>query len=461
MGPVPIEPERAQRAELLDTVTGAIDAFLDAQPDHPASHGPAERELIHRLLAPPPEDGGSLEPLLDRVAEASLTGLDTAAGTHLSYIPTGAVYSSALARYLAAVLNRWTGASFASPGSVAIEQGVINWMTDLFGYGDGAAGVLLSGGSIANLVAAIAARTRLGEDFLDGVVYTSERGHHSLAKAARLAGLPAGSVRTVATADGLRMDPAALDAAIGADLAAGRRPMMVNATAGTTDTGHVDPLDAIAEVTASRDVWFHVDAAYGGFFVMTDRGRAVMAGIERADSITVDAHKSLLLPFGVGGLLVADGNTLIQANEGRGAYMQDVMDDPDIPHFFALGPELSRPFRGLDLWLPLHLHGVGAFRRELDRMLDLAVDAADRLRAVPRIELVGEPELSVVTFASTTGDAGSQRILDEVNATGVAHLSSTVVDDRFTVRMAFLSHRTTTAIMAKAVDAVAAAAAGL
>ena len=236
---------------------------------------------------------------------------------------------------------------------------------------------------------------------------------------------------------------------------------MVVAPAGSPDTGTIDPLDDCAAVARDHDLWFHVDAAYGGFFVLTDRGRARLTGLERADSITVDAHKSLLLPYGVGGLLVADGDTLLQAHEGRGSYMQDVMDDPELPHYFALGPELSRPYRGLDLWLPLHLHGVGAFRAELDRMLDLAEDVAGELAAIPGIELVVEPPLSIVSFRAVAGDERSRRIFDHLNRSTEIHVSSTTVAGRFTLRLAFLSPRTTQAIAARAVELVAGAAADL
>jgi aromatic-L-amino-acid decarboxylase len=237
--------------------------------------------------------------------------------------------------------------------------------------------------------------------------------------------------------------------------------MMVVATAGTTDTGSIDPLAECADVADRHDLWFHVDAAYGGFFALTDRGRSLLAGIERADSITIDAHKSLLVPYGVGGLLVADGRALVEAHEGRGAYMQDVVDDPRVPDYFALGAELSRPYRGLDIWLPLHIHGVDAFRAELDRMLDLARRAAARLRGVPGIELAVQPTLSIVGFRCSTGNADTAEVLARLNHSGEVHVSSTTVDDRLTLRLAFLNHRTSIAIADRAVEIVAEAVAEL
>ena len=460
--PLPLELGAGERAALTAEVVAAVDRFLDELGSEPASYGETDRQLIQWLRRPPPNGGSpDVGPLLDSVLTAARTGFDTAGGGHLSYIPNGGVYAGALGRFVAAALNRWTGAAFVQPGAVALEQSVIDWMLGLFGLGPSAAGVLLSGGSMANLEAVVAARTAQGDRFEDAVIYTSDRAHHSMAKAARLAGIPASGVRVVPTDAAHRLDPTALRRSVTADRRAGLRPMMVAATAGTTDTGSVDPLVACADIATAEDLWFHVDAAYGGFFALTERGAALLDGIDRADSITVDAHKSLLIPFGVGGLLVADERTLVEAHEGRGAYMRDAHDDPDMPNYCSLGAELSRPFRGLDLWLPLHLHGVDAFRCELDRMLDLALRAATRLERIPGIELAAEPTLSIVAFRAAGGDAATEEILTEVNRSGEVHVSSTTVDGRLAIRLAFLNHRTTTAIADRAVELVALAVDGL
>lgn len=432
-----------ERRKLTDAVTAFVDSFIDGLADAPATYPELSDELTAALLTEPGEEPGEIGPLLDRVDAALRTGFDTAAGSHLSYIPSGGVYAAALGRFIGAASNRWTGGSQAQPGAVALEQSIVNWMRSLFGYGADSAGVLLSGGSMANLIATIAARTRHGEQFETATVYTSERSHHSVEKAAALAGIRRSNIRSIAADRELRMDIDALQSAIAADRTAGLRPMMIVATAGTTDTGAIDPLAACSEIATAAEAWLHVDGAYGGFFVLTDRGRHRLQGIELADSLTVDAHKSLLLPYGLGGLLVKDAAALVEANEGRGAYMQDVLDRPAIPHFFAFGPELSRPYRGLDVWLALNYHGIGAFRSELDRMLDMATEAAIRLEAMPTIELAVQPELSVVAFRCTAGDAATQTIMDRLNASGDVHVSSTTVHGRFTVRLAFLNHRTT------------------
>lgn len=231
--------------------------------------------------------------------------------------------------------------------------------------------------------------------------------------------------------------------------------MLIAVSAGTTDTGTVDPLAECARIAAAAGAWFHVDAAYGGFFVLTERGRNRLAGIETADSITIDAHKSLFMPFGVGGLLVRDESQLVDSLEGRGSYMQDVPEHArEIPNYFAMGPELTRPPRGLEVWLALNLHGIEPFRAELDRMLDLAAWTAQALAEMSEIEVVADPELSIVAFRSTAGDSTTRAIAQHMNDSGDVHVSSTTVDGHFTVRLAFLSQRTTGDVARAAVELI-------
>lgn len=453
-----LELGRAARRRLAEEVLRYADEYIDSLPNTPASHGPADPAMIEELGAAPPETGVELESLLARLDRAYETGIDTSSGKLLSFIPSGAIYTAAIGRMLAAVTNRYTATTHAAPGLVAIENSVVQWMCRLFELPGTASGVLLSGGSTANLTATVAARSRLGPDFGAGVVYTSIRAHHSVAKAASIAGIHPDRVRTVAADADLRLDASLLRAAVSEDVAAGLVPMLIVSTAGTTDTGTIDPLGACADIAATTGAWMHVDAAYGGFFMMTARGKQRLAGIERADSITIDAHKSLFFPFGVGGLLVRDRSELIRSLDGRGAYMQDVGTDDHLPSYFSMSPELTRPARGLEVWLALHLHGTDAFRNELDRMLDLAASAAHELAALDGITVMATPELSVVAFRATAGDDETRAIADHLNNSGDVHVSSTTVDGHFLIRLAFLSPRTGTEVAERAIELVAEAA---
>lgn len=450
-----LELTASERRDLRRLVETYVDDYLESVSDAPASWGPIDDAAVAALGIPPGDDGVPLADLLQRVTIALNSGINTASGKFLSYIPSGGIYSAALGRLIGAVVNRYTGGSHGAPGMIALEHGLVRWMCDVFELPATASGVLFSGGSTANLTATVAARSALGEDFSSGVVYTSERAHHSVAKAARLAGIHSQRIRSVEADSDLRLDVSALEAAIEKDLASGLTPMMITATAGTTDTGTIDPLPECAALAAQCGAWFHVDGAYGGFFVLTDRGKRRLNGIELADSITVDAHKSLFMPFGIGGLLVRNESTLMNALEGRGAYMQDVPDHATaIPNYFAMGPELTRPARGLEAWLALHLHGVAAFRDELDRMLDLTEWTATELASVDGIEIMAHPELSIVAFAAESGNDTTEAIANHLNVSREIHVSSTTVGDRFMVRMAFLSQRTTKEIAANAVDLV-------
>ncbi|MDW3218610.1 MAG: aminotransferase class V-fold PLP-dependent enzyme [Acidimicrobiales bacterium] len=458
MSGLPLEPSAADRDELSRGVLEFLHRWIDERDGAPASWPEPDGALLDSLLQAPTDDGVPLDQLLDAIGRAADTGFDTAGGAMLSYIPSGGIYTAALGGLLGAVTNQYTGGAHASPGMTAIEESVVRWMVELFGLPTTGGGVLLSGGSIANQVAVVTARSRLGDDFRDGVVYCSTRTHHSVEKAARIAGINTDRIRLIASDENRRLEMDALARQVAQDRADGLRPMLIVANAGTTDTGAIDPLDACADIAAESGAWFHADAAYGGFFQLTERGRTRMRGIERADSITVDAHKSLFLPFGVGGLLVRERATVVEAHQGRGAYMQDV-PSTDLPHYMEMGPELTRPNRGLQVWLALNLHGIQRFRDELDRMLDLAEHAAIRLASIPGVDVLDDPELSVVAFRASSGDDATRRLLDVLVTSREVHVSSTTIDGRVYVRLAFLSQRTTTAIVDRAIDIIASASA--
>jgi aromatic-L-amino-acid decarboxylase len=256
-------------------------------------------------------------------------------------------------------------------------------------------------------------------------------------------------VRFVAIDERFRMRPDALAEAIAADRAAGLRPWLVVAAAGATDTGAVDPLDALADVAQREGCWLHVDAAYGGFFMMTEQGRAVLAGIERSDSVVLDPHKSLFLPWGAGMVLVRDVGALAEAHAGTGSYMQDALRaDPGEVSPADVSPELSKPWRSLRMWLPLVLLGTAPFRAALEEKLLLTRYFYDEVRALG-FEVGPEPDLSIVTFRWAPAglsleqtNAVNEAIVEAVRADGRIFLSSTMLDGRFTLRMAALSFRT-------------------
>jgi aromatic-L-amino-acid/L-tryptophan decarboxylase len=211
--------------------------------------------------------------------------------------------------------------------------------------------------------------------------------------------------------------------------------------------GSVDDIDSLLDVAHEQGAWLHVDAAYGGFFQLTERGRRRFAGIEGADSIVLDPHKGMFLPYGTGAVLVRDGQKLRAAHEVHGPYLQDLAPEGDIPNFADYSAELSRDARGLRVWMPILLHGLGAFRDALDEKLDLARYLFDELRALPELEVPWEPELSIVGFrcagrSADAADAATIDLLQRINGSGRVFLSSTVVDGRTTIRACILSVHT-------------------
>jgi aromatic-L-amino-acid/L-tryptophan decarboxylase len=441
---IPLDPSVEQMRELGDAALAYAIDFLQRRPAAPASDLGDAAETARRYRESPPEEGGDFKELLDLVEVAALKATDNSGPGFLAYIPGGGLFASSLADLLSTTIDRFVNMGMTAPVAAQVEVNVVRWLCDLFGFPAGSRGVLTSGGSMANLSAVVTARTaRLGEGFSRGTVYVSEQAHLSVKKAALIAGIPLANVRAVPVTSQLRIDVDALGDAIRRDRADGLTPFLAVASAGTTNTGAVDALAEVADVAQHERLWLHVDAAYGGFFQLTERGRRRFAGIERADSITLDPHKGMFLPYGTGSLIVRDGPALRRAHHLGAAYLQDIPEDEEIPNFSDYSPELSRDFRGLRVWFPLKLHGVGAFRAALDEKLDLAQILADGLRAIPELELPWDVDLTVVPFRLRgADDEANRRLLDEINASRRVVLSSTTIDDRFVIRACILSHRT-------------------
>ncbi len=472
-GPPALEPPRALAERWLERAGRFVLDHIEALSRAPAGGLPAAAvpEVIAAVSQPIGEQplAGGMDGALALLERAASVSLCAPGPGYLAYVPGGGIYSAALADLIADGLNRYTGMPEPSPALFRLEQDVLAWLCAQFGYGERARALLTAGGSVATATAVIAARqAHFGDsgDFSRAVVYTSTEAHNSVAKAVRIAGIPARNLR-VLPADGLfRLSPEAVAAALAEDRRAGWTPFLVVASAGTTSTGAIDPLPELADLCAQQRLWLHVDAAYGGAFVLVPEGRVRLAGIERADSITFDPHKGLFLPYGTGCLLARDGETLREAFSLGAVYLDDLARRAHSAGPAAaltwspaeLGPELTRDFRGLRLWLPLMLHGAEAFRREVAEKLALAerfVQGLDQLIAegLP-VEIVARPQLSLVAFrlARRPGepfaawDARNMAWLAAINGRQRVHLSSTRAPTpegaAFTLRVCILSFRT-------------------
>lgn len=459
--------------ELVDLAMEHIVDHITTLSSQPAGYDVGAPLSLELARTPPAETGRPFAELLDLLFKQAIPpSFNTAGPGYMGYIPGGGLFASAVADLIADATNRYVGVWAAAPLLVEIETAVLRWLAQLIGFADTARGVLLSGGSLATFTAIVTARReRLPEDFLSGILYVSDQAHHAIAKAAMLAGFPARNVVVVPSDHRFRLRLDALARQIAQDRRAGHRPFLIAASAGTTNTGAVDDLDGLADIADAERLWLHVDAAYGGFFLLTDRGRQVMRGIERADSVVLDPHKGMFLPYGTGAVVVKDGPGLRRAHAVHADYMPSLQSEGEAEpriDFCEHGPELSRSFRGLRVWLPLQLHGVGAFRRSLDEKLDLAARAAERLRAIPGIEIVAAPELSIVAFRfhragleDAAGDELNRRLLQRVLASQRVWITATTLRDRFVLRICVLSFRTHRDRLDECVDIIAATAAEL
>jgi aromatic-L-amino-acid/L-tryptophan decarboxylase len=444
-----LSPDALRR--FIDSAAQRIVAHVASLPDQPSADTEGGAALARSLVAPLPQSGRPADEILDQLFETIVPkSFNTAGPGYLAYIPGGGLPQSAVADLVAAAVNRYVGVFAAAPGLAQLEANVVRWFADLAGYPLEARGILTTGGSLATFSALVAARRdRLPENFLSGTLYASDQTHHAVQKAALLAGFPTDNVREVPVDAAYRVRVDALADAVAADRAAGRTPFFVVGNAGTTNTGAVDDLAALADLCRRERLWFHVDAAYGGFFLLTDDGRRRMAGIERSDSLVLDPHKGLFLPYGTGALLVRDGEALKRAHALSADYMPSMQEDPDLVDFNLLSPELSRDFRGLRVWLPLEMHGIGPFRRNLEEKLALARQAAEELRRVPGIEILAEPQLSILAFRlarpeldAAALDALNRRLLDRINGKKRIYLTGTRLSGRFAIRICVLSFRT-------------------
>lgn len=460
----PLEPDGAERADLTWLAMDHLLDFSDDLVDGPAYRG-WDAASAAALSVPFPEVGREPGSVLAEFATCvARPGIATASPRFMGYIPGGGLFHAALGDFLAAATNKYSGFAPAAPGAVRLENAVADWLAGVIGMPDGASGVLTSGGSMANLTAIVAAREARDPDG-GGAVYLTSFAHHCIDKALMIAGRAKAPRRLIATDSRHRMEGAALAEAIERDLADGVRPWLVIASAGTVDTGAVDPLAEIAELCERHDIWLHVDGAYGGLFMLCEEGRAVLSGIERADTVALDPHKTLFLPYGTGAVVARDGRHLLDAFSASADYIRPFGGADVGPSPSDLSPELTRHFRALRLWLPLQIAGVAAFRAAQSEKIQLARYFHARLSELKGWDAGPSPDLSVVAFryrpAQGDADSFNDALLQRVQDEGRVFLSGTRIDGRSWLRCAILSFRTHLAHIDETVEILTSTAAAL
>ena len=430
--------------------------------EKPVGRSAARAELDALLAEPPPWAGTPFADVLEAFERDVVPyAYPPSHPRFLAFIPGATTFVGVLGDWLCASANFFAGVWFEAAGPARVELLVLDWFRELLGLPETAAGILTGGGSEANLTALVAARERLAvADRPRAVLYVGRQRHWSIDRAARIIGLLPEQVRPVEVDEGLRMRPDELARLVSEDRAAGLLPWAAVATAGTTNTGAVDPLPEIADVCERERLWLHVDAAHGWAACLTADGRRLLAGIERADSVTIDPHKWLAQPFEVGGLLVRRKEHLEQAFALRPEYMQDVEPDEGEVNFADRGIALSRRFRALKVWLSVKVFGLGWFARLVEHGRALGRYAEAKL-IESGFEIVSGEQLALVCFRDVVpgqdGDAQDRHnraLLDAVRASGEAFLSSTRVNGRVAMRFCLINWRTSAGDVDRTIAAI-------
>lgn len=482
-----LDPDSRSREQLLRHVIDYTNKYLESIDRKPANIPSGDNNGWGLRESPFTEKGIPIKKALNLIRRnVDTSGVNPTSGRHLGYIPGGGLFHAALGDYLAAITNRYAGLFSMNPGAVRLENMLLRWMARVIGYPKTSAGNLASGGSLATLTAIVTARDAKisPEDASRAVCYTTNQVHQCVKRALHTAGLGGRDgekqlvieddygwrisrlgrcvMREVKVDKNYRMDTKALKGAIIKDKKDGLMPWLVVASAGTVNTGTVDPLSDIGEIASNEGLWFHIDGAYGGMFTLCPKGKAALRGIHLSDSVVLDPHKSLFLPYGSGVTLVKDRKRLYDAfhtNNDEAPYLQNTDSLANRAGELSpsnLSPELTKHFRGLRLWLPLKVAGIAPFRAALSEKLWLAKFFYEQVKSMPGFEMGPPPDLSIVSFRyrPRRGDYNefNKLLRDSIQADGRIYITGTEVEKvrtgdelsggKFLLRAAILNYRT-------------------
>ena len=448
-------------------VVDMIVEHLSALPAKPASVCVPREELEERLREAPPSEGASFESVLEQLREDVLANAMWANHPrHFAWVPGPSNFVGALGDAIASAYNICPSSWLEASGPSQVELVVVDWLRTWCGLPEGAGGIFVSGGSMANLTAlATARRVALGDDARDAVVYCSEQLHSSVLRNLRILGFLPDQVHEVGVGEDLRLSLPSLREAVRGDRERGRRPFCVIATAGTTNAGAVDPLPALSEFCQAEGLWFHVDGAYGAAAVLSEGGKRLLRGMDRADSLAVDPHKWLFQPFEMGCCLVRDGRWLAQTFSERPEYLQDTWIDRDEEaevNFGEHGVQLTRGFRALKLWMTVKVFGEQSLRAAVQRGIDNAESVEAHLRELDCFEVVTPAQLGVVNFRYrvpgtdlTESNALTRAIYQANRERGFSMLTTTIIRGVQTLRICAINPRVEEAQLRRSVEILA------
>jgi len=437
-------PERMR--EIGYRVVDVLVDHLSSLREQPVGGRGNPAALLASMNEPPPELGMEFEAVLDQVKNQVLqNSMHVNHPRFLSYVPGPSNFVGAMADALASGYNVFAGTWISGSGPAAVELAVMSWLRQACGLPEGAGGLFVSGGTMANLTGlAVARHVKLGDRLPVATVYLSDQAHSSLEKALRVIGILDGNLRKLPTDSDRRLQVPELVQSIARDRAAGLHPFCVIATAGTTNTGAVDPLREIAQVCREQDLWFHIDGAYGAAAVLCDRGRKLLDGLDLADSLSLDPHKWLFQPFETGCILVRDLAHLRQTFRILPEYLRDTHQNSAEFNFTDHGLQLTRGFRALKLWMSIKVFGMASFRAAIERGFVLAEFTEACLRKMPGWEIVMPAHMGIVCFRySVADDAAHMRLVQAILEDGFTLITSTIIDHRTVLRTCTINPRTT------------------
>lgn len=436
---------------------------------------PAE---VERLFDEPlPESGTDLQSVMDAWEERVYPyAAHEGSPRWYGYVMGSGTPVGALASALAASVNMNAGGWVGGPSATEIERQCIRWLAEMIGYPTDCGGVLTSGGTMANHSALFAALQEANdfETQAEGLVglddtkgftlyESAHEGHSSVNRVAEMIGIGSSAIRSVPDDEHYRMDPDALVSMIESDIEAGYTPFAVVAQVGSINVSAIDPLDAIADICEEYDIWMHADGACGAVGAILPDKAHLYEGLDRADSVTLDPHKWLSIPYGCGCVLFRDPEVQARAFSMHASYL-DVSEREEYQgtNFGFLGPEMSRPFRGLKLWMSIKARGIEGYRKLLSQGCRCAEHLHERVSEADDFEVLQEPNLFIYSFRylppdltdglddparreeiDTYVDWLNQQIADDLRFTGLAYITTTIVEGRTVIRFSICSHRTT------------------
>lgn len=431
-----------------------VNHFAEVEHKKPVKKA-SRKEMDTIFLSEAPDEATSADDVLDFVMKNVMpNSIIISHPKSFSFVPGPSNFISAMSDSLATGFNIFSGGWNIAPAAAELEIVTLNWILKIFNFPvEKGGGIFTSGGSMANLTALTTARrVKCGEDFSKAVIYLSDQAHSSNIKAIRVLGFKREQIRIIPTDIEFRISINKLKNEIARDRLKGNEPFCIIATAGTTNTGTVDPLDTLADICEKENLWFHIDGAYGAAAMLSKKGNRALKGIERADSLTVDPHKWFFQPYEIGCLIVKDKSWLSGTFSEKPEYLRDIEGNESEINFYDYGIQLTRRFRALKFYMSIKTYGLNAFKKAVTYNIDLAEETEDILRKSSNWEIVSQATLAIINFRynpihlelpEDKLDKLNQEISSRMIDSREALLVTTILQNQVVIRMCLINPNTT------------------